>query len=71
MAETAIGDLYDIMRDPASGLRQRLNAASRVERLSMPGESEPEAVLFLRSIIDAEHEGSRFRVEYRRLGPLH
>jgi hypothetical protein len=69
MAETAIDDLYDIMRDPASGMRQRLNAAisaSRVERLSMPGEAMPEAVLFLREIVGTEHEGSRFRVEYRR-----
>jgi hypothetical protein len=69
MAETAIEDLYDIMRDPASGLRQRLNAAvsaSRVERLAMPGETLPEAVMFLREIIGTEHEGSRFRVEYRR-----
>jgi hypothetical protein len=32
----------------------------------MPGESEPEAVLFLRDIVGTEHEGSRFRVEYRR-----
>jgi hypothetical protein len=69
MAKPALDDLYDIMRDPASGLRNRINAAiaaSRVERLAMPGEAMPEAVLFLREIVGTEHEGSRFRVEYRR-----
>ena len=68
MAEPALETLLDIVRDPASGLRNRLSAAiaaSRVERLAMPGEQAPEGVLFLREIVGTEHEGSRFRVEYR------
>jgi hypothetical protein len=66
---TGLDQLYDIMRDPVSGLRNRLIAAiaaSRVERLAMPGESEPEGVIFLREIVGTEREGSRFKVEYRR-----
>ena len=69
MAETALEDLYDIMRDPASRLRNRLNAAvaaSRIVKVVMPSEPLPECVQFLDEIIGTEHGGSRFKVEYRR-----
>lgn len=69
MAEPALETLLDIVRDPASGLRNRLSAAvaaSRVSTLAMPGEQPPEAVMYLREIVGTEHEGSRFRVEFRR-----
>jgi hypothetical protein len=69
MAKPALDDLYDIMRDGTAGIRNRLNAAisaSRVERLAMPGEPEPPAVAFLRTIVAGQHAGLMFRHDYRR-----
>ena len=70
MAETqVILDLYEIMNDGRAGIPNRLRAAvaaSRVERLSMPGESEPPAIVFLRSVVASEHEGLMFRYDLRR-----
>jgi hypothetical protein len=57
------------MNDGTVGIRNRLNAAvsaSRVSPLSMPGESAPPAVVFLRSIVECEHAGLMFRYDYRR-----
>lgn len=70
MAKTGLTDLYQIMRDQTVGMRQRINAAvsaSRVEALSMPDEAPPEAIVFLRHVIDAEFDnGARFSPQFRR-----
>jgi hypothetical protein len=70
MAETRpIHDLDAIVNDGTAGLRNRLNAAiyaSRVEKLAMPGETEPPAVVFVRSVVALEHAGTMFRYDYRR-----
>lgn len=71
MAERALDDLLAIMRDQRVGMRDRINAsisASRVSALTLPGESEPEAVVFLRWIIDFDggQKGERFSPSFRR-----
>jgi hypothetical protein len=62
----AIADLLEIMRDATATPRDRLNAAvsaSRVERLQMPGETPPECVQYLRSIIDDVSVATNLRRE--------
>jgi hypothetical protein len=64
----ALEDLYAIMNDKTAGIPARLRAgvaASRTERLAMPGEEEPPAVVFLRSIVNCEHPGLMFHHNYR------
>jgi hypothetical protein len=68
MAKTALEDLYDIMNDGVAGISNRIRAAtaaSRVEPLAMPGEDEPPAVMFLRSIVASQHKGLMFHYDHR------
>lgn len=55
--KSGLADLIHIMRDETVPMRQRITAgiaASRVERLAMAGELEPEGVRFLRWITASE-----------------
>ena len=70
MAETALDDLLALTRDPKVSTRNKLSAAisaSRVSPLVLPGEELPEAIKFLRYIIDFRaRDGSQFSAGFRR-----
>jgi hypothetical protein len=68
MAKSALEELYDLMNDGVAGIANRVRAAtaaSRVEPLAMPGEDEPPAVVFLRSIVASQHKGLMFHYDHR------
>jgi hypothetical protein len=67
--QRGLDDLLSIMRDQSVKARDRLNAAvsaSRVSALAMPGDEAPEAVKYLRYIIDYMKDGIQFPAAWRR-----
>jgi hypothetical protein len=67
--ETALEQLYQIMRDLAAPMRVRLNSAvsaSRVEPLVTHGDKPPPAVSFLQHIIQFRKDGKAYKADYRR-----
>jgi len=66
--QTALSQLYELMRDNSVSMRVRLNSAiraSRVEPLAMPGEEPPPAVAFLRNIMNFRHNGQSYSAGWR------
>jgi hypothetical protein len=64
----ALDQLYELMRDPAVGMRVRIMAAisaSRVEPTELPGGEPPPAVAFLRNIMTMRHAGQPYSAAWR------